>query len=112
MASETPLEYINDVDVLMELHEFMQDEQLSRALDIIMKLTMKPEVPSAKAIPLIVQLQAYAAKMHTQAIIYTTLKKGRAGTPENTKKQVYYAVAESLNKLVDALKYSAKYGVV
>ena len=42
-----------------------------------------------------------------QARYYTTFLKGG----ENSKKKnTYYTAAESIDKLVDALKYAARYG--
>jgi hypothetical protein len=42
------------------------------------------------------------------AVTYTTIKKDRAGTLNNNKKNIYYAMYDALDKLVAALKYSAR----
>jgi hypothetical protein len=108
MAEDT-LSIISKIDSFVELHEFMEDEDLDEALSAIVKLTTRPDIPQAKAIPLIVKLEAIAAKMKIQAAIYTTIKKGSSGTPNAHKKNIYYSTSEALSKLVDALKYSARY---
>jgi len=90
----------------------MQDEDLDDALAAVVKLITNPAVPSAHAVALIVRLQAIAAKMSMMATVYTTLKKGPAGSDNAHKKNIYYTTAEVLNKLVDALKYTAKYNMV
>jgi len=112
MASDNTLELIGKVDEFMDLHYFMKDDELDEALSMVVKLIMKPEVPSAMAIPLIVKLQAIAAKLSLMATIYTTIHKGPSGSEAAQKKNVYYTAADSLNKVVDALKYSAKYNMV
>lgn len=105
---DNPLILINNVDEFMELHAFMQDEQLDEALHFVLKLMMQPDVPPAKAQALIVKLQAYSAKFAVMATVYSTIKKDRAGTENNNKKNIYYTMADSLDKLVQALKYSFK----
>jgi hypothetical protein len=111
MAEDT-LSLINQVDEFIEAHEFMNDEEFDEALSLVVKLITKPEVPAAYAIPLIVKIQALAAKMRMMAVIYTTVKKGPSGSINAQKKNIYYSTSEALDKIVDALKYSARYGVV
>lgn len=103
------LELISDITEFNDLHEFMQDEHLDKAMAIVVKLLMNPDIPSAKAPMLIVELQAMATKFSILASIYSTIAKDKAGTPNNNKKNVYYSLAQSINDLVSALKYTAKY---
>ena len=69
---------------------------------------MNPNVPSAKVGPTIVQLQAYASKFAILATVYSTIKKDRAGSENNNKKNLYYTLADSMSQLVAALKYLAR----
>jgi hypothetical protein len=108
MDDENPLILISKVTEFQELHDYMEDEQLDEALHYVIKLMMKPDVPPALAQRLIVQLQAYSAKFAMMATIYTTIKKDRAGSANNHKKNIYYTAADSLDKLVQALKYAFK----
>ena len=39
----------------------------------------------------------------------STIAKDKAGTENNNKKNIYYSVKESIDKLVDALKYVVRY---
>lgn len=103
------LELISDITEFNDLHDFMKDEHLDKALAIVVKLLMNPDVPSAKAPHLIMELQAMATKFSVLASVYTTIAKDKAGTVNNNKKNIYYSLSESLNKLVDALKYVVKY---
>jgi hypothetical protein len=101
------IETISELTEFNDMKEFMNDKDLDYALDLMIKLIAKPDVPSSKAPDLIVKMQALSAKFSMLARFYTTFEKGG----ENAKKKnVYYTAEEAINKLVDALKYSARYG--
>jgi hypothetical protein len=103
----TVLEQISEITEFNDMSEYMNDKDLDQALDLIIKLISKPDVPAGTAPSLIVKLQAISAKLAMQARYYTTFQKGG----ENSKKKnTYYTAAEAIDKLVDALKYSARYG--
>jgi hypothetical protein len=72
---------------------------------------MKPDIPSSQAVVLISKLQAMSAKFGVLATWYTTVEKGPSGSVNNTKKHVYYTMKDSIDKLVDSLKYVAKYSL-
>ena len=102
------LELISQITEFNDMSEFMQDKDLDKALEFVIKLILKPDVPSAKAPELIVQLQALSVKFAMLARYYTTLEKG---TEAAKRKNIYYTANDAIDKLVDALKYSAKFGV-
>jgi len=106
--TEKPLiELISEVTEFNDIKEYMNDPDLDYALDLIIKLITKPDVPSSKAPDLIIKMQALGAKFAMLSRFYTTFEKGG----ENSKKKnVYYTAEEAINRLVDALKYSARYG--
>lgn len=101
----TTLELVNEVAEFSDISEIMNDEQLTDALGIIVKLMMNPDIPAQKAVGLIVQLEAYAAKFKMLASYYTNVKKD-----DRAKKNLYYSANEAVQRLVDSLKYSAKLG--
>jgi hypothetical protein len=101
----TTLELVNEVAEFSDISEIMNDDQLTDALGIIVKLMMNPDVPAQKAVGLIVQLEAYAAKFKMLASYYTNVKKD-----DRAKKNLYYSANEAVQRLVDSLKYSAKLG--
>jgi hypothetical protein len=101
-------EQISTVTEFNDLSEFMNDKDLDQALDLIIKLISKPDVPAGTAPSLIVKLQAISSKLSIQARYYTTFEKGG---DNSKKKNTYYTAAEAIDKLVDALKYSARYGI-
>jgi len=107
LTDKPTIEVISELTEFNDMKEFMNDKDLDYALDLIIKLIAKPDVPATKAPDLIVKMQALAAKFSMLARFYTTFEKGG----ENSKKKnVYYTAEEAVNKLVDALKYSARYG--
>ena len=108
---ESTLDYINQVTEFNDIHEFMNDPELDEAMAIIVKIMMKPDIPSVQAVALIGKLQAMSAKFAILATYYTTIAKGPSGSTNNTKKNVYYTMKESIDKIVDALKYLARYNL-
>jgi hypothetical protein len=108
LSEENPLETISKITEFNDLTDFMQDEQLDRALDLVIKCIANPEIAATKAPRLIVELQAISAKFAVKAVEYATIKKDRAGTENNNRKNIYYSTKEALDLLVSALKYSAR----
>ena len=106
---KSTLELISEITEFNDLHEYMNDEQLDKALAIVVRLLMNPDVPAAKAPNLIIELQAMSTKFSMLAAVYSTIAKDKAGTVNNNKKNVYYSAKESIDKLVDALKYVVRY---
>lgn len=105
--SDNSLELISTITEFNDVHEFMTDEQVDRAMHLVIKLLMeKGSIPATQAPKLIVELQALATKFAVLATFYATIGKG--GTAENHKKNVYFTLKDALTKLVDALKYAAK----
>jgi hypothetical protein len=102
------IEAVSDITEFNEISEYMKDTDLDEAMLLIIKLIAKPDVPASKAPEIITRLQAIAAKLAIMSRYYTTFEKG----PEASKKKnVYYTTAEAVNKLVDALKYNARFGI-
>lgn len=106
--NETMLETVSKITEFNDIKEFMNDPELDEALDLIIKLIMKPDVPASKAPELIVRLQALSAKFSLMSRYYTTFEKGGDSAK---KKNVYYTAADAIDKLVDSVKYLARFGV-
>jgi hypothetical protein len=104
----TVIDSISQLTEFNDLKQHMDDKDLDEALDLIIKLIMKPDVPSSKAPELIVKLQAISAKFSMLKRYYMTFEKG---TDAANKKNTYATASDAIDKLVDALKYSARYGV-
>ena len=107
LTDKSIIDLVSEVTEFNDMKEYMQDPDLDYALDLIIKIISKPDIPSSKAPDLIIKMQALAAKFAMLSRFYTTFEKGG----ENSKKKnVYYTAEEAINRLVDALKYSARYG--
>lgn len=109
MEDKNTLELISQITEFNDLHSFMKDDQLDKSLSIVVKLLMNPDIPAAKAPSLIIELQAMSTKFSMLAAVYSTIAKDKAGTENNNKKNIYYSAKESIDKLVDALKYVVRY---
>ena len=102
------LESVSTVSEFNELSSYMNDKDLDEALSIVIKLIMKPDVPASRAPELIVRLQALSAKFSMLKRYYMTFEKG---TEASIKKNTYASMSDAIDKVVDSLKYIARYGV-
>jgi hypothetical protein len=109
LNDKSVIDWINEIAEFTDIHEFVKDKELDEALAIVVKIMMKPDIPSSQAPVLIAKLSALSAKFAVLATWYSTMAKDRSGTPNNIKKNIYYTMKEALDKIVDALKYVAKY---
>ena len=100
---ETTVDLLNSVSHFNEISEYMKDEELTKALVIVAKLIANPDIPPAKVAITITQLQAYSAKFGMLASWYSHVKKD-----DRARKNLYYSARETIDRLVDALKYSVR----
>jgi hypothetical protein len=100
MSDKTTLEQIND---LYKVSEYMEDAELTKALEFIAKLIFKPDIPIAVASVELVRMQAIAAKLALQASWLTNVDKN-----DRAKKNLYYTAAAELDKICASLKYLVK----
>jgi hypothetical protein len=96
----TTLEEIND---LYEIAEFMEDPELTQALEFIAKVIFKPDVPINVVTTELVRMQAIAAKMAMRATWMANVDKSN-----RAKKNIYYTAAEQIDKVCSSLKYLTK----
>ena len=107
LEDESQADIISLVYEFNEIHEFMEDESVDRALELLVKtLFSKGGPPPGTVESLIVEMQALAAKFALLATYYQTIGKG--GTEETHKKNVYYTLRDAFTKLADNLKYLVK----
>jgi hypothetical protein len=100
---DNTVDLLNSINEFNEISEFMKDEELTKALVAVAKLIANPDIPPAKATLLIVQLQSYATKFAMLASWYSHVKKD-----ERAKKNIYYSAKDTMERLVDALKYAVR----
>jgi hypothetical protein len=111
METEHILETVNKLTEINDLSDFLNDSDFDETMELVIKLIVKPDVQPAMAQKLIVKLQALSTKYAILAVTYSTIKRDKAGTPNNYKKNIYHSLKEALDKLCDALKYPARLGL-
>ena len=75
MTDKPVIELISELTEFNDMKTYMNDPDLDYALDLIIKLISKPDVPSSKAPDLIIKMQALAAKFAMMSRYYTTFEK-------------------------------------
>lgn len=108
MSERNSLDYLSQVQDLMDLYEFMEDDDLAEAMDLALKCIAKPNIPPAYAKEALLKMEALSFKFRMMGNTYMTIKKGTSGTVENKKKNVYFSVSEACHELAGALKYVAR----
>ena len=103
--SDDVIQLVNEVSEFTEIADYMDDEQLTEVLGTIVKLIAQPDIPATAAIPLIVRLEAWAARFNMQASYWTNVDKS-----DRARKNLYYSITDSTRRLVDALKYTTRNG--
>jgi hypothetical protein len=93
----TTLEHVKELN---HLSQQINDEDLDTALNILLKLIGKPDMPPQVIGPTIVQLQAIAAKLRIMAAVETHIYK-----QDRVRKNLLYTTSDSIDSLVQALKY-------
>jgi hypothetical protein len=89
-----------------EVKQYMDDEDLSHTLDLVVRVIANPNIPPQKVAMLCTQLEAYAIKFRLMFVGYMSYKKGT--TEANMKKNHYKELYTGLDRLVDSLKYLVK----
>lgn len=108
MADENLLDYISNMQDLVDLHDFMNDEDLTEAMGLAVKCIAKPDMPPSVARTALLKMQGFAFKFRMQAATYTYINTGKSGTEQNIKKNVYFAASEQCNQMAQTLKYLVK----
>ena len=94
---------IEQINGLYEIADYMQDEELTQALEFIAKLILKPDIPINVATVELVRMQAIAAKMAFKATWLANVDK-----TQREKKNIYYTAAAEIDKVCQSLKYLTK----
>lgn len=111
MSNENILEMVSKITEINDLSSFLNDDDFDAAMQLVIKLIINPGIDPAQAQKLIVKLQALSTKYAVLAVTYSTIKRDKAGTPNNYKKNIYHSLKEALDRLCDALKYPARLGL-
>ena len=94
---------LEEVNGLYEISEYMDDKELTSALEFVAKVIMKPDIPINVVTVELVRLQAIAAKMAMRATWMANVDKS-----DRAKKNLYYTASAEIDKLCQSLKYLIK----
>jgi hypothetical protein len=100
MTDKTTAELLNDATELLEVANYLDDPQVTEALELIVKLMASPDVPPQKAAPLIVKVESFAAKFKIMAAYNTHINK-----TDRARKNLLYSLSESMERVAGGLKY-------
>jgi len=94
---------LEEVNGLYEISEYMDDKELTSALEFIAKVILKPDIPINVVTTELVRLQAISAKMGLRATWMANVDKS-----DRAKKYLYYTAASEIDNLCQSLKYLIK----
>lgn len=100
---------VSDIDYLIETHEFMNDEHLSKCMDRAVRILARSddEVPTGPKLgKLIADLGAYGFLFRMGYNYY--MGRGKAEPDAALKKNTYRSAYEGIDRLCDSMKYLAK----
>ncbi|AWN04451.1 hypothetical protein PBI_GRAYSON_108 [Rhodococcus phage Grayson] len=99
-------EHIVAIDELIQVEEMLDNADVSWTLSKIAHIVTKPDIPSERAIPLMLKLQALAMQFKIKSKYY--MYEGKTEKNANVKKNYYMTLADEIDKLVSVLKYITK----
>lgn len=97
---------IEQVRNVKQITDRMGDPEVDKALAIIVELLRKPDVKKDEISHAITRLEALSAYFGVEASWYKGW--GKSGVDERYKKDMYYSLRESFQRLADSVKYQAK----
>lgn len=103
-----PLKTISDVYEYNQISEFMQDDKVDRALEMLTKMLAGQDVNGNRVAKHIVECQALSAHFAIKAKYYMSI--GKSEPDAAAKKNLYMTMKESFHELAAALKYVEKAG--
>lgn len=103
-----PLESISMIYEFNETAEFMDDENISRALEKLVKMLANPDMSGVRVARHIVECQALSASFAIKAKYYMGIGKNEPDASQ--KKNIYMTMKESFHELAQSLKYIERAG--
>lgn len=98
----------SNIQDLLDLNDWMDDEDYTEALAKVVNVIVREEISPEKCAKLVVKFAAWGAIFNQKAQTYMTIKKAKAGTDNNMKKNVYFAISKDCYELSAALKYMVR----
>jgi len=108
MTSDEEVLYLaSEIADLAEIENFMDDEYVDEALDLIVNLIKKP-IPHRMVGGAIMKFSSLSSYFESKYLVYMTIKQGKAGSLENKKKNIYKGLSERCHQMAQDLKYLAR----
>lgn len=105
---KNPMRIVSDIAEFAKIQEFMEDENVDRALIKLTKILSNRDIPGIQIAKQIVDCQALSAYFGIQARYYMGI--GKAEPDHANKKNIYMTLKDSFNELAQALKYIERAG--
>lgn len=102
------LEKTSDIQDVLDLNDWLDDTNYTEALNKLINVIVRDEIKPEKCAQLVVKFAALGGLFNQKAQSYMTIHKGKAGTTENMKKNVYFAMSKDCYELSAALKYMVR----
>lgn len=102
------MEMISEITELNEISIYFKDEDVDKALGILIRMIANPNVPATKAPALIVVLQALSSKFALMGKYYMLYDTDETKEAKTRKKNTLLTLSAELEKLSNALKYLVK----
>lgn len=106
ITGENLVELLEEVYEINRVSEFMKDDDVNQALAQCVKIISKPDIPPQVASILIVKMSAMVMSFRVKAKNYMLLEKDAPNASQ--KKNLYMTLADSMQELINSLKYTAK----
>lgn len=97
---------ITTVDEFNNVSRFLHDDDVDQALAIVINLLGNPDIPAKQAVGAIIFLSALTVKCRIIAKNYMIIDKNKPDAAQ--KKNFYFTLADSMQELVNSLKYVIK----
>ena len=97
---------LSDISELNSISKFLNDPDVDFALEKVINLIVRPDVPAKLVTPLINKLQGISFSFKMKGKCYMLLRKSDPDSAQ--KKNMYMTLSEETEKLVQALKYTTR----
>lgn len=102
------LEHLSEMQDLVDLAEFMGDDDLADAMDLAIKCIANPNISVSTARKTLLQMEAYSFQFKARGLKYMAIDQVRSGSDGYRKKSVYFSMSEKCHDLAQTLKYLAR----
>lgn len=102
------LEHLSNIQDLMDLNDFMEDEKFGEAMELALMCIANPNITVNTARKALLLMQGYSLYFKNRGNVYMTIKQGKAGTENNKRKNAYFSMASECHEMAQTLKYLSR----